>query len=174
MAEDDPITVILAHHAAHLVLCNSMERIADSLPDKVDLAICGSVIAALSERVEMHHRFEDDVLFPLLRRRAMSDNSLTRSLDRLGEEHEIDEGHAEEVIDLLTAIQRGSREIPPDAAGYMLRGLFESMRRHIAFENDYILPAARRLLSNADLVDLSVGLRLVDLGPLNTGLVRRD
>lgn len=167
MVEDDPITMILVHHAGHLTLCNSMERIADSLPDKVDLAICRAVINALSERVEKHHRFEDRVLFPLLRRRAASDDGLIRSLDRLGEEHDIDEGHAEEVIDLLGAFHRGSREISPDAAGYMLRGLFESMRRHIAFENDYILPAARRLLSNADLVELRVELELVDLRPIN-------
>lgn len=168
MGEDDPITVILTHHAGHLALCNSMELIADSLPDKVDLAICGTVINGLAERVDKHHRFEERVLFPLLRRRAAFENRLLRSLDRLGEEHHIDEGHAEEVIDLLDAFRRGSINVSPDTAGYMLRGLFESMRRHIAFENDHILPAARRLLSKADLVELSVGLELVEFRPIST------
>jgi len=41
------------------------------------------------------------------------------------------------------------------------------MRRHIAFENDHILPTARRLLSKADLVELSVGLELVEFRPIN-------
>lgn len=173
MLEDDPITVILAHHAGHLVLCNSMETIADSLPDKVDLAICGTVIDALAERVDRHHRFEEQVLFPLLRRRAASDTGLIASLDRLGEEHHIDEGHAGEVMDLLGAIRRGSLDISPDAAGYMLRGLFESMRRHIAFENDHILPAARRLLTKADLVELRVALALGDFASLDRPPVNR-
>lgn len=162
MMEADPITVILAHHARHLSLCDLLERIADSLPDKVDIAVCGIVLEGLTERVDRHHRFEDTIFFPLLRRRAPADDRLIGSLDRLVQEHHIDEGHAGEVIELLIEIRRGALGVSPDTAGYMLRGLFEGMRRHIAYENDYILPAARRLLTPADLHELRVALSGVD------------
>ncbi len=97
-----------------------------------------------------HHRFEEREFFPLLRARGGPGADLCNSLDRLEAEHQADEGYAAEILDLLSDITRGNYYGSPDTAGYMLRGLFESMRRHIAFENEHVLPRARKLLTDAD------------------------
>jgi len=150
VADDDAVAILLRHHQSHLALCDQLEEIADSLPDNVDVADCRRAIRDLSVRVRLHHRFEEREFFPLLRVRAAADESLQRSLDRLEDEHRTDEGYADEILDLLSAISSGSYKGSPEVAGYMLRGMFESLRRHIAFENDHILPRARRLLTESD------------------------
>lgn len=51
---------------------------------------------------------------------------------------------------LKTAIAEGA--VPnADMLGYMLRGYFESQRRHIAWEDRVVLPAARSVLNAQDL-----------------------
>jgi hemerythrin-like domain-containing protein len=146
----DPIAVIMQHHEGQLALCDGLERIADSLPHQIDIAQCLEAIDKLEHLVRHHHRFEETGLFPLLRRRAPGDPHLQRSLDRLEQEHRTDEGYVDEVLDVLSEILRGRFAGTVDVAGYMLRGLFESLRRHIALENDYVLPLARRLLTEED------------------------
>lgn len=146
----DPLAVILMDHRGQLDLCDLLEEIADSLPSKVNAASCHLAIRGLHDRVRNHHCFEEEKFFPLLRTRAAGEERILESLDRLSAEHRIDEGYVEEVLELLTAVIGGSFSGPPDLAGYMLRGLFESLRRHIAFENEVLLPQARRLLTAAD------------------------
>lgn len=150
----DPLDLILLDHQHYLELCDRMEEIADTLPDKVSVATCTLVIQDLSRRVAWHHNFEEIHLFPVLRARARADDQLVASLDRLEREHRADEGYADEIVDLLSALASGTNLEAPDTAGYMLRGLFQSLRRHIAFENEHVLPLARRMLSAADLARL--------------------
>lgn len=159
MADDDPLSIILRHHSGHLALCDRLETIADSLPDRVNVLTCKIAIRDLNQRVRHHHRFEEIELFPILRRRATWDPVLTRSLDRLEAEHRADEGYSDEVEEVLSAIAEGVYQGSPDVAGYMLRGLFESLRRHIAFENDHVLPRANRLLTEFDRERLLSALR---------------
>jgi hemerythrin-like domain-containing protein len=141
-------------HQHYLELCDRMEEIADTLPDKVSVSTCTRVIQDLSRRVAWHHHFEEVHLFPVLRARARADDRLIASLNRLESEHRSDEGYADEIVDLLSALANGTSHEAPNTAGYMLRGLFQSLRRHIAFENEYVLPLARRMLSAADLARL--------------------
>jgi hemerythrin-like domain-containing protein len=150
----DPLAVILIDHRGHLDLCDLLEEIADSLPNEISGASCHQAIRGLRDRVRNHHRFEDEHFFPLLRIRAAEEERVLLSLDRLSSEHRIDEGYVEEVLELLTAVVGGSFRGPPELAGYMLRGLFESLRRHIAFENEVLLPLAHRLLTTADRAQL--------------------
>ena len=117
-----------------------------ALPDGVSVVTCTRVIQDLSRRVAWHHHVEEVHLFPVLRARGAADDRLMVSLDRLVSEHRSDEGYADEVMELLTALARGTSHEAPDTAGYMLRGFFQSLRRHIAFENDHVLPMAKRLL----------------------------
>jgi len=43
----------------------------------------------------------------------------------------------------------------PDMCGYMMRGFFESYRRHIRWEQTVLLPLARRRLRHGDLTALA-------------------
>ncbi len=79
-------------HDVQLELCNALELIADSLPDSVDRRLVGEVILILAEGVTTHFRFEETVLFPLLRSRAKGVATLLAALDQLEDEHARDGG----------------------------------------------------------------------------------
>ncbi len=153
------LTFVAFHHEQHLQLCDLLEEIADSLPDRIDERQCVYAAVALRTRVNTHHQLEDDVLFPRLIARAGDDQSLQRILNRLSDEHRTDEGHCDEAIELLSKLSHGLPPSNVEAAGYMLRGLFEGLRRHIAFENDHVLPIAHNILQHDDLEALAFEIR---------------
>ncbi len=62
------------------------------------------------------------------------------TLNRLRFEHCEDECFAEELTEALNALGSGNPDVNIEAIGYMLRGFFEAMRRHIAFESEMLLP----------------------------------
>ncbi|TIT74091.1 MAG: hemerythrin domain-containing protein, partial [Mesorhizobium sp.] len=65
------------------------------------------------------------------------------SIQRLRAEHVEDECFADEITEILLAIGHGERVDNAEAIGFMLRGFFESLRRHIAFEREHVLPLIR-------------------------------
>src|SRR5690606_28206877 len=60
--------------------------------------------------------------------------ALAATLEWLRVEHQVDLCYAEEVQDALRAYGEGFRRPSPEATGFMLRGFFEGLRRHVAFE----------------------------------------
>jgi hypothetical protein len=160
----NPLAMISREHSEHLDLCTRLEEIADSLPNNVDRHACTCAALALRYRVGVHHTLEEEVLFPLLTARAGGDVALMGTLLRLKDEHRTDEGYCDEVLELLTALSTGARPANAEAAGYLLRGLFECMRRHIAFEEDHLLPKAREVLEEGDLQTLALKMEKIRTG----------
>jgi hypothetical protein len=123
-------------HDRKLKLCSELEAIADDLPSRVDRLQCLAVASSLVPLLRECHRFEEEAVFPGL--------ALTRGgeaiVARLKVEHLEDDCAAADVSETLLACGHGGEIDSPEAFGYMLRALFESIRRHIAFERDYILP----------------------------------
>ena len=150
-APDNPLEMIARDHREHLDLCDKLEEIADSLPNSIDRHACTCAALALRHRVSVHHAMEEEALFPLLSARVGDDIAFMRTLQRLQDEHRTDEGYCDEVLELLTSLSNGNQPHNAEAAGYLLRGLFECLRRHIAFEEDHLLPKARELLNESDL-----------------------
>jgi hemerythrin-like domain-containing protein len=85
------------------------------------------------------HRFEEEIVFPAFARRAGAGGN--EVVARLVAEHVEDDCAAEDLSEALLAYGHGEAIENPEAFGYMLRALFESMRRHIAFERYHVLPA---------------------------------
>lgn len=129
-------------HREQLLLCDALEEIADSLPDRVNRQKCIYAAKMLGPLIHGLHRYEEQVLFPYLAARAAGDGALGRTLDRLKFEHCEDECYAEELVDTLLALGSGTTVVNAEAAGYMLRGFFESIRRHIAFEREHLIGGA--------------------------------
>lgn len=127
-------------HAQQLLLCDRLEAIADSLPDRVDRQACLHLARAIHPLVAGAHTMEEDLLFPALAARWGKVPGMMQTIERLKFEHFEDMGFAEELCDALMAIGQGDARLPPEALGYMLRGFFEGLRRHIAFEQDMLLP----------------------------------
>lgn len=146
----NPLEIIEHAHLAQIELCDALERIADGLPDEVDRRLCAWASASLKFEVPLHHRDEDEALFPQLRRRAWPSDGMDAILDRLSAEHNSDTDLGAEIVEWLDQLSEGKRLGNPDMVGYMLRGFFESYRRHINWENTLVLPVARRRFSEED------------------------
>ena len=124
-------------HDEQLQLCTELEEIADSLPAKINRQKCIYAAKALGPLIRGVHHYEDNVLFPALEARPSTAPDLPKTLARLKFEHFEDECFAEELAERLLLLASGRDDINMEATGYMLRGFFESVRRHVAFERDY-------------------------------------
>jgi hemerythrin-like domain-containing protein len=123
-------------HVQKLALCHILEGIADDLPSRVDRLQCLAVAADLLPLLRECHRFEEEVVFQVFARRTGEEDTV----ERLKLEHLEDESAAADLSEALLVHGHGRPIENPEAFGYMLRAFFESMRRHIAFERDHVLP----------------------------------
>ncbi len=147
----DQIAALEIDHACQLGLCDLLERIADDLPYVTDKPAVRAVVEVLRGGMPGHARLEEEILFPLLRRRSNAAPELPAFLAQLEQEHANDHEFAHEIADELDAMIAAGRARNGDMLGYMLRGYFTSQRRHIEWENATIVPLARRVLTPADL-----------------------
>jgi len=122
-------------------LCDTLESIADSLPHSIDRQTCIHTAKALGNVIQSAHQIEEELIFPYLETRILSIRDPQATFDRLRLEHAGDEFAAEEVIEVLLSLGRNDPIQSSEATGYMLRGFFDNLRRHIAFEQE-ILGAA--------------------------------
>jgi hemerythrin-like domain-containing protein len=149
----DPIAVIEEEHALQLEFCDVLELIADSLPNRLNQDLTRIAVPILRNSMPLHMKLEEEVLFPLMRKRVAGAAHLAAVLDRLEDEHETDEDLAAEIADALEAVGKTGIPDNPEMLGYMLRAFFDSQRRHIAWENRVVLPLARDILLPSDLAD---------------------
>ncbi len=117
-----------------LALCDSLETIADSLPGRLDRQECLHISRLVGPLLKQAHAAEELLLFPIVAT-ALEDPTVIETL-RL--EHIEDECFAEEVQYELLQMGQGRPLLTPEATGYMLRGFFEGIRRHIRHEQDLL------------------------------------
>jgi hemerythrin-like domain-containing protein len=134
-----PAAVMKRAHLEKLQLCEALERIADTLP-KVDRLKCLSTANAIVPLLRNIHQYEETVIFPAYEAVLTGSDANLASTRRLRVEHVEDECFASEVTEILLAIGHGETVENAEAVGFMLRGFFESLRRHIAFEREHVLP----------------------------------
>ena len=150
----DPISIFAQDNLRQKWLCDVLETIADGLPNKLECALASMAAEALKTKVPLHHRQEEEVLFPLLTQRAAAQDNIEAVVQQLRQEHLADDTYASDLIGLLEMMGKGTAPRNPEMAGYMIRGFFETYRRHIAFEDLVILPLARLRLTHNDLEKL--------------------
>ena len=135
-------TVIMSRvrqaHDEQLALCIELEEIADSLPASVNRQKCIYAAKALCPLIRSIHQYEEHVLFPHISQEHAHSGPMLATLSRLKFEHFEDEGYAEELTEALLRLGSGEPS-NVEAVGYMLRGFFEGVRRHIAFEKAHLL-----------------------------------
>jgi hemerythrin-like domain-containing protein len=140
-----PLAAFEEGHAGISRLCANLEKVADGLPDNVDLSACTALAREVPVLVSEVLHGEEDRLFPLLLRRFPEMPDLPVTLDRLRAEHHADLCYAEEVEEALASFGAGRPSLSTDAIGYLLRGFFDGQRRHIAAERQLLLPLFARL-----------------------------
>ncbi len=130
---------LMAAYQEQLALCQQLEEIADSLPNNINRQQCLFAAKALGPLIQGVHHYEEKVLFPWLETVLTARPELVETLNRLKFEHCEDECFSEELVDTLTRLGANDRTVNIEATGYMLRGFFEGIRRHIAFEKEHLL-----------------------------------
>jgi hypothetical protein len=111
-----------------LILCDQLEEIADSLPDRVDRQLCLEVARSVVLSTKHFHDVEDRLVFQQL---LDADSSRGAWIEELRLERIADEYKAEEVQQELRAFAQGQSKLAPEAIGYLLRGFFDGSRRHV-------------------------------------------
>lgn len=124
-----------------LDLCRALESLADDLPALADTHAAGLLLEKLKVTLAQCHGFEETQVFPALTA-AVPDIGAT--LERLRTEHLEDEDLAAELGDALESYRTARSARAADELGYMLRGLFTALRRHLAFDRERIAPLYRR------------------------------
>jgi len=125
---------------AQFDLCQKLEDLADSLPNDVDLQKCLTLARIITPVLKQAHDYEEYTLFPKLRNSHKDNAQLMGTLERLRFEHWEDESFADELRESLVNFASGRDSELTKSLPYMLRGFFEGLRRHAAFEREHILP----------------------------------
>jgi hemerythrin-like domain-containing protein len=137
-------------HRLLLQLCDDLEAIADSLPSNIVNQDCLFAAKSLGRLIREVHAYEEENLFPALRQFFDASPDIAAAIDRLTFEHLADECYADDIAEKLLYIGSGGRDVNMEALGYMLRGFFEALRRHIAFERDHFSSAVEQLQTAAE------------------------
>ena len=135
-----PCVDVARAQAQTLGLCDALERIADALPGRLDRRECLVVAGTLPALLAHSHAYEERYVFPAFQRGGRNRTTRLMTVRRLKTEHVEDQCAAQDLAEVLAAIGAGGPVRNPEALGFMLRALFETMRRHIAFEREHVLP----------------------------------
>ncbi|MCF7701633.1 hemerythrin domain-containing protein [Loktanella sp. M215] len=127
--------------AQQVDLCCALETLADALPSRVDTRAATLLAETLQETLHHCHQMEETFIFPAL---LTSRPDMLSTITRLRAEHVEDEEQACEVKDAIMAFVILQKRKDVEEFGYLLRGLFVALRRHLAFDRDYMLPLYRR------------------------------
>lgn len=134
----DPRAMLRRAQGEMFSLCDILEDIADSLPDNLDRRKCRLAATSMEPLISDIHHFEEKTIFPMARRELVRLGSSNDCIERLEAEHFEDQGYAGELATALKHAMEGT-SFHAEMLGYMLRGFFDSVRRHTAFERDYLL-----------------------------------
>ena len=135
-------------HKLLLALCDDLEAIADSLPRHVVARDCVLAAETLVRLIRDVHAYEETTLFPALMERFAASPEIASAIDRLKSEHVADECYADDLAEKLLDLGNGGEDVNIEALAYMLRGFFDAMRRHIAYERDHFSGALEALQAN--------------------------
>ena len=125
--------------ARQVQLCNRLEALADGLPAELNVQECLYIVQSLVPSLADAHRFEEQKVYPVLGG-TVGDIATASMIERLNYEHMGDEDYAEHVADTLRDFLKDRHAANVESMAWMLRGFFEAMRRHLAFEQEHVLP----------------------------------
>ncbi|MEM1265740.1 MAG: hemerythrin domain-containing protein [Pseudomonadota bacterium] len=120
--------------------CARLEQFADNLPVSLRQQGVDQMLSSVYDALARAHRFEEGRLHPQMVGLGFTS---TMTFERLRREHIEDRAFVEELQDAFADYQINPNLIQANQIGYMLRGFFEGMRRHIAFEREHVLPILR-------------------------------
>jgi len=134
-----------ADRQQQLEVAVALENLADSLPSGLEPRAIAKLLASTAPSWAAHRSFQEDFLFPLILRRNDGHAPTLAQLDLLRLEHLSIEGCNDEVVEQL-GLNLGGMTPNSDMLGYLLRNAFESRRRHIVWEGNFIARLLPKIL----------------------------
>jgi len=143
-ADAHPLAAIFSSHLERkTAICNELEQIADALPLLPQTSASLETTRRLLSIIETAHDFEENVLFPSLLAAHGNADTLVHTIRRLEMEHLGDSDFAQDIYHATRNYVTSRDRHQAEALAWMLRGFFESQRRHVAFEREHIMPLVR-------------------------------
>ena len=155
-----PLDTLLAEHDQQYEACRRLENLAEDLGIEPMATEAAALKAHLAVDLPRHEAFEEQHLLPLLRRRCRARDRVEAIAARLYSEHASDETLVDYIADDLASIAGGFRLANPLRLSLNVKSFVASQRRHLAWENEVLLPLARRRLTPEDLIGLGYSLAL--------------
>jgi hemerythrin-like domain-containing protein len=153
----EPIEYIFADHYRMRQIIATMDRFltegiyAQPPMDDAIIADMTVIQAYLRDELPPHIADEEEDLFPCLEQRSQNDSDTKQILATLHQEHEEDFALLPPLIaghgDLLAGREVAARELFETSVVRFV----ETQRRHVIWENNIVLPLARRRLSTEDM-----------------------
>lgn len=141
--EDHPGARFLADHALQLESCRGLLALADGLPKAAEYNLAQRLIEIFNAAWVGHVRFQEEVIYPLLKRRHGDRQCRCAALfDR----QHIEIGFANNELAEALGVA-GSSAGRSDALAYLLRHVAERRRDHIEAEQILLLPILPQTLA---------------------------
>jgi hypothetical protein len=144
------LAVVERHQSRQRAICRELEAVADSLPSEVDPALCMRLARTLIPTLQSAHEYKEEHFCPLVRRVLTDFSNIDAILERLGAEYYETELLAEEVAEELSHWGICADHKSAEAMGYMLRGFFVSLTRHVDFECVILVEPIKTRLSRLE------------------------
>lgn len=138
--KQDGFTLLAASQRRQLGLCADLEYLADSIPYHLNRARCVELGQAIVGIMLEAQALEEQILLSAVKGPISWHADLGGSIDRLRVEHIADLCFSEEIGEALLMLGQGGQRVDAEVLGYMLRGFFEGLRRHLAFEREILFP----------------------------------
>jgi len=150
----EPIDFLLADHYRQRTLCQLLDRLTQEPSGAEARALAEPVRIYLRRDMVWHIADEEIQLFPRMRERAVPGDGTADMLYLLEREHTGDQSLAHTLLEALDCLALGLAPVEPAVFAVRVATFTETQRRHLAWENAMVIPLARRLLTQADKVDL--------------------
>ncbi len=112
------------------------------------------LLGFLSQDLVLHHKDEEEDLFPTLRKRCKPQDGVDAILAELVRDHATEGFLMRDIVaDLHRVVKRQDLETP-SRFFVSLRLFAEGQQRHLSWENEVVLPLAKRRLTEIDLETL--------------------
>lgn len=155
-----PLDFLVADHFRQLRVCALLERLVLDPEDPDAAALARTARDYLEQELPQHERDEEDLLLPRLIQRAQADDDIGSMVAILTSEHEDGRDRLPVLLDGLGRLAVGGR-VADEAAFLQSLSAFTAMqRRHLRWENEVVLPLARRRLGAADLGEIGHAMAL--------------
>lgn len=113
-----------------------------------------TIRAYLVDELPLHIADEEEDLFPALARRCSGDDETKQILDTLRQEHEDDFALLPPITEGLDSFLDGRAMAEWERFETSVARFVETQRRHIIWENNIVLPLARRRLDDDDMATI--------------------